>query len=100
MLNRILFYFQKVADLKQQVGMMDARASQMFLEDEEFDESNFLKDGSKSAQISTISGFTSNTTSMRSNIDSRNRTDLRRLEKDKKEKLEVSFDLTYKSFFF
>ncbi len=87
--------------MKQQVGMMDARASQMLLDDEEFDESNFLKDGSKSAQISTISGFTSNAaTSMRTNIDSRNRTDLRRLEKDKKEKLEVNFDLIIRVFFF
>lgn len=74
-----------MSDLKQQVGVMDMRQSQMLIDEEEFDEVN-LKDVPKSAQNSIYSGYSS---SVRTNLDSRHRNDLKRLEKDKKEYYEV-----------
>lgn len=73
--------------------MMDARTSQMLLDEEDLDESHFMKDGFRkmesAAQLSTFSGFTSATTSFRTNLDSRHKSDLRKIEKDRKEQNEV-----------
>ncbi len=66
--------------------MMDARASQM-IEDEDLDESNFMKEAPKSAQFSNYT-FNSMST-VRSNIDLKQKSDLKKLEKEKREQFEV-----------
>ena len=67
------------------MGLIDLRQSQSQIDDEDFDLAN-LKDIPKSAQTSIYSGYLS---SVRTNLDSRHRNDLKRLEKEKKEHLEV-----------
>ena len=78
--------------MKQQIGMMDARSSQM-LDEDDYEEA-FGKEsdgnGSKSAQISVFSGFMSNAAPVRTNL---HKNDIRRLEKDRKENNEVNFDV-------
>ncbi len=77
--------------MKQQIGMMDARSSQM-LDEEEYSEMHYTKEGSnigiKSAQMSVFSGFTSNVASVRTN---QHKNDIRKLERDRKESNEVAF---------
>jgi hypothetical protein len=75
--------------------MMDARSSQM-LDEDEFEEMTFMKEtsagsgnvGIKSAQMSVISGYTSNAASVRTNM---HKNDIRKLEKERKENNEVNF---------
>ena len=71
--------------------MMDCRSSQM-LDDEEYDEVTYIKEGGfgvrlKSEQMSLFSGFTSNVASVRTN---QHKSDLRRLERDRKENTDVN----------
>jgi hypothetical protein len=68
---------------------MDARASQIILDEDELDDSISMKETPKSSHLSTASGYTLNTLSLRSNIDSKYRVELKKMEKDKKEQFEV-----------
>lgn len=65
--------------------MMDSRASQM-LDDEDLDESNNFMKGPKSAQFSQYTFNSMSTT--RTNADSRQKSELRKVEKEKREQLE------------
>ncbi len=60
------------------------------LDEEEYAEMNYMKEGSnigiKSAQMSVFSGFTSNAASVRTN---QHKNDIRRLERDRKENNDV-----------
>lgn len=67
---------------------MDGRESETLVYEEDLDNIN-KNDMPKSAQLSLLSGYASNTASVRTNLDSRHRSDLKRLEKDKKELIEV-----------
>ena len=90
------FKIAQLADLKQQLGMMDARASQLLLDDDELDEANllFIKEGgSKSSQFSTATSaysVSNMTSSGRTNVDNKQKHDLRKLDREKREQLEVS----------
>ena len=87
----------KLGELKQQMGLVDARASQIMMDDMLFEGDEAasgatytLKEGVKSAaQMSTFSGITSHAGSMRSIHDLRQKNDIRRIEKDRKEQNEV-----------
>lgn len=87
-----------MADLKQQLGGVVCQ-SQMFIVDEEIliedgcsvDE---IGQGQKSAQPSIYSagGFTSPSTTVRTNLNSRHRSDLKHLEKERKDNYEVMYN--------
>ena len=75
----------KLNELKLQVGIMDARASQIMLEEDELDD---LKEIPKSSHTVT-SGFTVNTLSTVRTVDPRYRYELKKIEREKKEQFEV-----------
>lgn len=74
----------KLKELKEQISMMDARHSQM-LDDDDLDDSNFMK-GPKSAQYSSYTFNSMSTT--RTNADSRQKQELKKFEKDRREQFE------------
>ena len=67
---------------------MDARASQILLDEDELDEGNFLKEVPKSSNLSIMSGYTLNSGSTRTNIESKYRYELKKIDKEKKEQIE------------
>lgn len=75
----------KVAELKQQLGGLDERSSQMMDDDLTYEMMDMTKEGNKSAQFSTYSTRTHSTKLDSSTI---HRNDIRRLERDKREKNE------------
>jgi hypothetical protein len=79
---------------------MDARASQSILCEEDFDDSNFVKDMPKSSHLSINSGyslnsFNSGTVRTAINIDSKQRYELKKIDKEKKEQIEVKKTLNW-----
>lgn len=81
-------------ELKLQVGIMDARASQIILDEEELDDSNFMKEVPKSSHLSITSGYSYNslnsgTVRTVGSFDPKYRYELKKMEKEKKEQLEV-----------
>jgi len=68
--------------------MMDARRSQIILDEDELESGEFLKNGSKSAQTSNFSAVTSAST-YRTQYNSIHKNDVRKIEQDLKEQNEV-----------
>jgi hypothetical protein len=86
----------KLGELKQQIGMIDARSSQLMtnLDEDEFDENYIMNSsaivGAKSAQMSIYSGISSSArTTTAHHLDHRHKNELRRIEKERKENYEV-----------
>lgn len=76
----------KLNELKLQVGIMDARASQIMLDEDEVDD---LKEAPKSSHMSVTSGYTINSLSTVRTVDPRYRYELKKMEREKKEQFEV-----------
>ena len=78
----------KITELKQQIGIMDARGSQLLEDNEDIDDGSFIKDGIKSAQFSmSSSAYTLG--SNRTNLDLKHKNDIRKLDRERREQYEV-----------
>ena len=85
---RLIIAASKLNDLKQQVGLMDNRNTNEMTIDEEL-ETSFMRSNEIGGLKSEHGSLISFSSSKRSALDTKNREEVKRIEREKKEQVEV-----------